>query len=68
MVRCPYCGFQGNFKVLKTWRFLFYSVERLECLNCGGIFNHYHGTTPRGKDVEFTIKVKPRTLKKTFDK
>jgi hypothetical protein len=45
MIRCPFCGFQGNFKVLKTWRFLFYSVNRLECPSYGGIFNHYHGTS-----------------------
>jgi uncharacterized protein (DUF2225 family) len=63
MVRCPYCGFQGDFKTIKTWSFLFYSVERLECPNCRGIFNHYHGTSPRGKAVEFTIKVKPRSPK-----
>jgi len=24
VIKCPYCGFEGEFKVLKTWRFRFY--------------------------------------------
>jgi len=60
MRKCPYCGHAGEFKVLKTWKFRFYNVERLECPNCKGVFNYYSGISPRGKKSEFLIRVKPR--------
>jgi len=63
MSKCPYSGHEEGFKTLKTWKFGFYNVERLELPSYGGIFNHYHGTTPKGKAVEFTIKVKPGSPK-----
>ena len=60
MVKCPYCGFEGGFEVLRSWKFRFYEVRRLVCPRCGGSFNHYAGVSPRGKRSEFTIRVKPR--------
>jgi Zn-finger nucleic acid-binding protein len=60
LVKCPYCGYGGEFKLIKTWRFRFYEVERLECPRCQGVFNHYQGTSPRGKKSEFVIRIKPR--------
>ncbi len=62
MVKCPYCGYEGEgFRRLREpWRFNFYTVERLECPKCQGVFNHYRGTSPRGKLSEFVIRVKPR--------
>jgi Zn-finger nucleic acid-binding protein len=62
--KCPYCGYEDGFKLHKTWKFKFYNVERLECPKCRGIFNHYHGVSPRGKTSEFIIRVKPRTIQK----
>jgi hypothetical protein len=64
VIKCPYCGYEGEFKLHKTWKFRFYTVERLECPKCRGIFNHYYGTNPRGKTSEFIIRVKPRTIQK----
>ena len=32
-VRCPYCGFEGKFKVLKTWKFGFYEVKSFDVLS-----------------------------------
>jgi transposase-like protein len=58
--RCPYCGYEDGFKLHKTWRFRFYEVKRLECPKCKGIFNHYYGTSPRGKTSQFVIRVKPK--------
>jgi DNA-directed RNA polymerase subunit RPC12/RpoP len=56
VVKCPYCGFEGEFKLIKTWKFRFYDVRRLRCPKCGGVFNHYHGISPRtGKVSEFVI-------------
>ena len=58
MPKCPYCGFEGEFKVLKTWRFRFYEVKRLECPRCRRVFNHYQRVSPRGKKTELVVRVK----------
>ena len=60
MVKCPYCGYEGGFKIHKTWRFRFYEVKRLECPRCHGVFNHYQGVSPAGKRSEFVIRIGPR--------
>ena len=60
MVKCPYCGYEGEFRVLKTWRFRFYNVSRMECLRCQGVFNYYQGVSPKGKRSEFVIRVRPK--------
>lgn len=59
-MRCPFCGYGDDFKVIKEWRFRFYTVRRAECPKCGGIFNHYAGKPPTGKASGFTIRVKTR--------
>jgi uncharacterized Zn finger protein len=61
VVKCPHCGFENGFKVIKSWKFRFYDVRMLECLNCSGRFNHYVGISPRGRLSEFVIRVKPRS-------
>ena len=59
MVRCPYCNFEGEFKVLKTWKFRFYNVTRLRCPNCKGFFNYYNGISPKdGRILEFVIRTR----------
>jgi len=60
LVKCPYCGFDGEFRLLRVWRFRFYDVRMLECPRCGGKFNHYVGVTSRGRRSEFVIRVRPR--------
>ena len=60
MVKCPYCGYEGKFKLLKTWKFRFYEVKHLECPKCHGVFNHYHGVGRTGRKSEFVIRVRPR--------
>lgn len=59
-MRCPFCGFEGQFDTAKEWRFRFYVVRRVSCPRCGGVFNHYLGISPTGKRSEFVIRVKPR--------
>ena len=39
VVKRPYCGFEGEFKVAKTWRFRFYDIERLQCSSSDTIKN-----------------------------
>jgi len=60
MVKCPYCGYEGEFKLIKNWRFRFYDVKRLECPKCNGVFNHYYGVNSVGKMSSFIIKVRPK--------
>lgn len=58
--RCPHCGYEGNFELLKTWKFRFYDVKMLACPNCNGVFNYYYGVSPKGRRSEFVIKIRPR--------
>jgi transposase len=60
LAKCPYCGYEGEFKVHETWRFRFYEVKRLECPGCHGVFNHYQGLSPTGRRSEFVVGVRPR--------
>jgi hypothetical protein len=55
LTRSPYCGYAGEFREHKTWRFRFYEVERLEYPRC-------HGVSPSSKKSEFVIRVRPRTM------
>jgi len=65
MVKCPYCGYEANlneFKLLRNpWKYGVFTVRRLECPKCHKIFHHYFGITSAGKEVMFSIKIKPRT-------
>ena len=38
MVRCPYCGYEGEHRLLKTWRYRVWEVYYYECPRCGGRF------------------------------
>jgi len=60
VVKCPYCGFEGEFRLLKAWKFRFYDVKMLECLSCKRVFNHYYGVSRTGKRSEFVIRINPR--------
>jgi len=63
MVKCPYCGYEGEFEIQKEWKFRFYNVKKLQCPQCNGIFNYYYGISPKsGKKSEFVIRIKPRVL------
>ncbi|MGB9828187.1 hypothetical protein IMZ38_00750 [Thermosphaera chiliense] len=56
-LKCPYCGFEGEFLKIKQWRMRWYTVEMLECPKCHGRVNHYHGTTPTGKKSDFYFRI-----------
>lgn len=64
MMKCPFCEFEAEeskFKLLREpWRFRFYTVRRLECPMCKGIFQYYTGVSSTGKKSVFTIRIKPR--------
>ncbi|MFN3805158.1 MAG: hypothetical protein ACK4SY_08885 [Pyrobaculum sp.] len=54
-MECPYCGYRGpGFRqVRESWRYSIYTVYRLKCPKCGGVFNYYEGKT-----TSFTIPKK----------
>jgi transposase-like protein len=60
MVKCPYCSNEYGLREVRSWRFRFYTVKRIQCPKCNNIFNHYYGSRPNGRVSEFTIRVKPR--------
>jgi DNA-directed RNA polymerase subunit RPC12/RpoP len=37
-VKCPYCGYEGEFKLLKTWKYRWWDVYFYECQKCGKRF------------------------------
>jgi uncharacterized Zn finger protein len=64
MPRCPCCGYEDEFKLIKMEEFKFYGIMLLQCLKCGGTFNHYYGISPRTDRVpEFVIRISPRVRK-----
>jgi hypothetical protein len=46
MPKCPYCDYDGGFKLIKMWKFISYNAIMLQCLKCGGTFNHYYNVSP----------------------
>jgi hypothetical protein len=30
MIKCPYCGFEGELKLLKTWRYRLWNVSLIK--------------------------------------
>jgi DNA-directed RNA polymerase subunit RPC12/RpoP len=55
MVKCPYCGFEGEFKSLKTWKYSFWNVYLYVCPKCGGRFRWQ--VDPSGKHKSYVIRV-----------
>jgi DNA-directed RNA polymerase subunit RPC12/RpoP len=58
-VRCPYCSYDGEFKLLKTWRYRWWEVYYYECPKCHNRFGFY--VDPTGKRKSFSVKFAPRT-------
>jgi len=64
MLRCPYYGYNCEFKLIKAWKSKFYDAIMLQRLKYGETFNHYYGISPRIDRVpEFVIRVSPRIRK-----
>jgi hypothetical protein len=56
VVNCPYCGFEGEFKLLKIWKYRWWDVRFSECPKCNAYFASY---VDPGDGV-FVILYKPR--------
>jgi len=55
MVKCPYCGYEGDFKLLKTWKYKWWDVYLYECPRCEDRFRWQ--ADPEGKRKNYIIKV-----------
>ncbi|MEM2288863.1 MAG: hypothetical protein QW503_07245 [Sulfolobales archaeon] len=64
MIKCPYCGYEGDEKIFKLlrepWKYGYYTAKRFECPRCNKKFRYYEGVSPSGRHVEFYIP-KPKT-------
>jgi len=56
MVKCPYCGYEGELKLLKTWKYKWWNVYFYECPKCGGRFRWQ--IDPIGKDKSHIIRLR----------
>ena len=64
MVKCPYCGYEGEFRLLKTWKYKWWNVYFYECPKCGGRFRWQIDPTGKYKSYVIRIGVKgARSLK-----
>jgi len=57
-VKCPYCGFKGEFKLLRMWKYSWWDVCFYERLRCGVHFTSY--VDPEGMRRGFVISYKPK--------
>jgi len=55
VVKCPYCGFEGEFKLLKTWKYRWWNVYFYECPNCHGRFRYQ--VDPAGKYKSYVMRL-----------
>jgi len=58
VTKCPYCGFEGELWLIKTWKYKWWIVHFYECPKCGGRSGFYLDLA--GKYKSFVIKFKPR--------
>jgi hypothetical protein len=55
LAKCPYCGYEGEFKLLKTWRYRWWEVYFYECPKCNGRFRWQ--VDPSGRYRSYVIRV-----------
>jgi DNA-directed RNA polymerase subunit RPC12/RpoP len=56
--KCPYCGYEEEFKPLKTWKYKWWDVYFYECPKCGGRFRWQ--VDPTGRYRSYVIRVRVR--------
>ena len=55
VVKCPYCEYEGGFKLLKTWRYRWWNVYLYECPRCKGRFRWQ--VDPEGKRKSYVMRI-----------
>jgi len=58
MVKCPYCGYEGEFSLLKSWKYSWWNVYFYQCPKCGGKFRYQED--PKGIRKSFVMKIGKR--------
>ena len=53
--KCPHCGYEGEFKLLKTWKYRWWDVYFYECPKCRGKFRWQ--VDPTGRYRSYVIRV-----------
>jgi len=54
-LKCPFCGFEGESKLLKTWKYAGWDVYFYQCSNCGKKFRWQ--VDPTGVKKSFIMRV-----------
>ena len=55
MIKCPYYGYEGDFKFLKTWRYRWWNVYFYEYSQCSGKFRYQ--VDPSDKRKSYVMRV-----------
>jgi len=55
MVKCPYCSYEGDFKLLKKWKYRWWVVFYYKCPRCNGKFRYQ--VDPSGKYKSYIMRV-----------
>jgi DNA-directed RNA polymerase subunit RPC12/RpoP len=59
VAKCPYCGYEGEFKLLKTWRYRWWNVYFYECPKCNRRFRYQ--VDPKGAKKSYVMKIGKRS-------
>jgi len=54
MVKCPYCDYEDEFKLLKMWKYSFWDVYYYECPKCSKRFRWQ--VDPSGRHKSYIIR------------
>ena len=55
VVKCPYCGYEDEHILLKTWKYKWWNVYYYQCPTCNGKFRYQ--VDPEGKRKSYVIRV-----------
>jgi len=55
VVKCPYCGYEGDHKLIKTWKYRFWDVYFYQCPKCDGKFRYQ--VDSGGRKKSFVMRV-----------
>jgi uncharacterized Zn finger protein len=55
VIKCPYCSYEDDFKLLKTWKYSWWNVYFYECPMCCARFASY--VDPSSKRKGFVIYI-----------
>jgi len=54
-LKCPYCGFKEELKLLKTWEYSWWNVYLYQCSKCSRQFRYQ--VDPEGKRKSYVLRI-----------